>query len=136
MADINDLTQAREADRQQFVEEAWRLVLEEMEETHEAVAGRFVMARLFMDYLMKRAQVVLPQPRHETTCEQVLRRFFDQRLLPQIEGFARTSQEKDDMVATLADQVFQALTRSSHHDLIHQHIHEPQKLYRDAARRD
>lgn len=114
----------RSIERQDLLGILKRAVMEEEEETHNRLPYQFAMCRAIMQYLAERDDV---EPGSNT--EMVARQFFLTKVLPAIEEFARTPEEKMALVTELFKWECESISRHFEQPLRTQEAIEPEKVF-------
>lgn len=123
-----DAWMKRSGERQRFLEDIKKLILDEWLETHMSRVPEYLLHGQFVTYFSKQDGFLLDYPDH-THIAQSMKKLFREHIVPQVQAFARTSQEKNALLAELAEWVHQSVVRPYKHALTSQEIHEPEKVF-------
>ena len=125
---MTDAWMKRGAERQSFLEDIKRLILDEWQQTHMSRVPEYLLLGQFVTYFGKQDGFLLDYPDH-TSVAQSMKKLFREQIEPQAKLFSRTSEEKDALLSELAEWVLQSVVRPYKHALSSQEVHEPEKLF-------
>ena len=117
----------RGAERQQFLEEIKKLVLDEEREAHESRLPIYATHAVILEYLSHKDAGNTPFIA-DSPSKVRMRGVFHQTILPLVTDFARTDTEALSLIAELFVWTSASVARFFQNELMRQEIHHPEKI--------
>lgn len=116
----------RESERQQLIEDAKKLILDEETETHESRLPQYAIHAVILEYLSHKDSCNIPFIA-DSPSKVRMRGVFHQNILPLITQFARSKAESSAIIAELFVWTAGSVARTFQSELLRQEIHQPEK---------